>query len=398
MKNTIDFHTRQGLLQHIEETLAFYYPQALDRKYGGYHEGYYMDGSLTDSKTKHIVGQARHLYDFSVGYTLTENEEYKEAAEHGVHFFQNKMRDKVYGGYYTEWKKGRATDDKKLTYGHAFIFRAAVAAVEAEIEGADELLADIYQVLTEKLYEPAARLYKDEATRDWSTFLEYRGQNCNMHMCESLITAYEATDQRHYLDQALSIADKVTNELAAQSNGLIWENYDEAWMKDERFNYGETRDEFRAYGFVGGHQLEWSKLLAWLNLHQPTSWLLERAEELYQTGWSYYHDTSNGGIYFAMSPDKEIIDKGKSYWVMAEALAASALLHSQTGNDIYSKHYEDLFRYVQDVFIDPEHGAWYQWLTAENKIEGKVKSPSPKTDYHPISASYLIMSYRGEDL
>ncbi|MFP7493082.1 AGE family epimerase/isomerase [Terribacillus saccharophilus] len=398
MKNTFDFHTKQGLYQHIEETLAFYYPKAIDHTYGGYHEGYYMDGTLTRDTTKHIVGQARHLYDFSVGFELTGNKEYEQAAEHGITFFQETLRDKEHGGYYTEMKDGSVTDDKKLTYGHAFIFRAAVAALEAKINGADELLSDIYQVLEEKFYEPSAKLYKDEATRDWSSYLDYRGQNCNMHICESAITAFETTGQRKYLDQALSIADQVTNKLAAQSNGLIWENYDAAWMKDEQFNHGETRDEFRAYGFVGGHQFEWSKLLTWLYIHQQDGWLLERAEELYQFAWEHYRDQDKGGIFFVMSPEGEIIDKGKSYWVLAETMAASALLHGQTGNDVYSKHYEELFHYVQAHFIDPVHGAWYQWLTAENEVEDDVKSPSPKTDYHPISASYLIAAYRGEDL
>ncbi|MFB1097298.1 AGE family epimerase/isomerase [Terribacillus sp. JSM ZJ617] len=398
MKNTFDFHTKKGLYQHIEETLAFYYPAAIDSTYGGYNEGYYKDGTLTEDTTKHIVGQARHLYNFSVGFKLTGQTEYKEAAEHGIAFFQEKLRDKEYGGYFTAMQDGSVTDDKKLTYGHAFIFRAAVAAVEADIEGAEELLADVYQVLEERFYEPTVKLYKDEASRDWSSFLEYRGQNCNMHICESAITAYETTGQQRYLDQALSIADQITNKLAAQSNGFIWENYDEAWMKDEQFNHGETRDEFRAYGFVGGHQFEWSKLLAWLYIHKQDSWLLERAEELYQTGWNHYHDQEKGGIFFVMNPEKELIDKGKSYWVLAETLAASALLHGQTGNDVYSEHYEELFRYVQEHFIDPVHGAWYQWLTADNKVEDEVKSPSPKTDYHPISASFLIAAYRGEDL
>ncbi|SDC42056.1 Mannose or cellobiose epimerase, N-acyl-D-glucosamine 2-epimerase family [Terribacillus halophilus] len=398
MKNTFDFHTKQGLYQHIEETLAFYYPQAIDDTYGGYHEGYHMDGTLTEETAKHIVGQSRHLYNFSVGFELTGKTAYKQAAEHGITFFQRMMRDQECGGYYTEMKDGSVTDDKKLTYGHAFIFRAAVAAVEAKIDGAEELLADIYQVLEEKFYEPSAKLYKDEATRNWSSFLEYRGQNCNMHICESAITAYETTGQQKYLDQAVSIADQVTNKLASQSEGLIWENYDKNWIKDEQFNHGQTRDEFRAYGFIGGHQFEWSKLLTWLYIHQQDSRLLARAEELYQIGWDHYHDPRNGGIFFAMNPDKLLIDEGKSYWVMAETLAASALLHGQTGNDVYREHYEELFQYVQKSFIDSVHGAWYQWLTANNGVEDEVKSPSPKSDYHPISASYLIASYRGEDL
>ena len=88
MKNTFDFHTKQGLYQHMEETLAFYYPAAIDSAYGGYNEGFYMDGTLTEDTTKHIVGQARHLYNFSVGFKLTGKTEYKEAAEHGITFFR----------------------------------------------------------------------------------------------------------------------------------------------------------------------------------------------------------------------------------------------------------------------------------------------------------------------
>ncbi|MFS0559308.1 hypothetical protein AB1K91_01060 [Terribacillus sp. 179-K 1B1 HS] len=53
MKNTFDFHTKQGRYQHTQETLAFYYPQAINDIYEDDHEGYHMDETLTASAQMH---------------------------------------------------------------------------------------------------------------------------------------------------------------------------------------------------------------------------------------------------------------------------------------------------------------------------------------------------------
>jgi mannose/cellobiose epimerase-like protein (N-acyl-D-glucosamine 2-epimerase family) len=48
---------------------------------------------------------------------------------------------------------------------------------------------------------------------------------------------------------------------------MIWEHYDLNWKPDWEYNKNNIKDEFRPYGFLPGHQFEWSKLLLWLDKH-----------------------------------------------------------------------------------------------------------------------------------
>ncbi|HCD78810.1 MAG TPA: N-acylglucosamine 2-epimerase, partial [Alphaproteobacteria bacterium] len=43
--------------------------------------------------------------------------------------------------------------------------------------------------------------YADERDASLATLSDYRGQNANMHTVEALIAAYEATDDRMFLDR-----------------------------------------------------------------------------------------------------------------------------------------------------------------------------------------------------
>ncbi|MFO7791068.1 MAG: OmpA family protein, partial [Bacteroidales bacterium] len=60
----------------------------------------------------------------------------------------------------------------------------------------------------------------------------YRGQNANMHTCEAMLAAYEATGERRYLDRAREVAHALTVRLAAETDGLLWEHYTQ--LTDEK--------------------------------------------------------------------------------------------------------------------------------------------------------------------
>jgi len=86
-----------------------------------------------------------------------------------------------------------------------------------------------------------------------------------MHMCEALLAAWQATNDIRFLDRAEQLANLFAFDLAAQSNGQIWEHYDADWNVDMTYNINFPNDRYKPWGFQPGHQLEWSKLLMILN-------------------------------------------------------------------------------------------------------------------------------------
>merc|ERR1712217_756394 len=71
----------------------------------------------------------------------------------------------------------------------------------------DKDIARIYDYLEKKFWLPDRGAYLDTISADGVIDNAYRGQNSNMHMCEALIAAYEATKDKKYLDRAEILAD-----------------------------------------------------------------------------------------------------------------------------------------------------------------------------------------------
>lgn len=387
----IDFKNKEELKKQVFKILNFYYPRCIDKENGGYYEGMMDDGTINDHKTKNLVGTSRFIYIFSIGTLLGGPEWCLEAAIHGIKFLQEHLLDKENNGYFFQLNGTEVTISSKLAYGHAFVLLASSMAYQAGIIEAKEVLLNVDRVLEEYFWEPKNGFYADEWDSSWTKLSSYRGQNANMHMCEASLTAYEATKDEKYLTRAHSLAEGIVKKLMPQTEGLVWEHYDSNFKPDWNYNKGLTKDEFRPYGFIPGHQFEWCKLLVWIDNYRSEPWMLENAEYLFQEAWKLGWDNVYDGIFFALSPDKELIDLDKNYWVMSEAIAASALLGSKTGSSTYWEDYELLFNYSWDHLMDHKYGGWYQLLGRENFPYSKEKSPSPKADYHPIAAYYLTI-------
>ena len=93
--------------------------------------------------------------------------------------------------------------------------------------------------MEKQFWLPQHGLYADVASPDWKILDPYRGQNANMHACEALIAAFEATNKEAFLARALLLADNITRRQAALSDGLVWEHYHEDWSVDWQYNLND---------------------------------------------------------------------------------------------------------------------------------------------------------------
>jgi mannose/cellobiose epimerase-like protein (N-acyl-D-glucosamine 2-epimerase family) len=239
-------------------------------------------------------------------------------------------------------------------------------------------------------------LFADEATGDWATLFPYRGQNANMHSCEALIAAYEATGNVEYLQRASVIARNITVRQARLADGLIWEHYRSDWSVDWEYNRGDRTNIFRPWGYQPGHLTEWAKLLVILERHKnhlegDTSWMTIRAADLFSIARAKAWDREYGGIYYGFAPDGTIYDSDKYFWVQAESLAAAALLGAHTKEASYWDWYERIWAYSWRHFVDQRYGAWYRILTRDNRKYSDEKSPAGKVDYHTMGACYEVL-------
>ena len=390
MSNPI-FNDRRFLIDHIDSVMKFYHPHCINNNTGGFFQYFRDDGSIYDFDSKHLVSSTRFIFNYSMAAIQFDNKDYLDAALHGIDYLRDSHLNKNTGGYAWTMKGAEVNDSTNYCYGLAFVLLAYSSAYKAGILKAKDYIEETYQLMEKHFWSKEYELYSDEISADWKVVSSYRGQNANMHSCEALIMAFEATGSQKYLDRALLIGKNICIRQAGLAEGLIWEHYDSNWEINWVYNKNRPDDLFRPWGFQVGHLTEWAKLLLILERHVKEDWLLPRAQELFDDAVEMGWDEKSEGLFYGFAPNGDICDKDKYFWVQAESLAAAAVLANRTGDDYYWEWYDRIWSYSWKHMIDHKYGAWFRILDSNNNKYDDLKSPAGKTDYHTMGACYEIL-------
>lgn len=390
MNKPNQFRSQFFLRAHIEHTLAFYHPNCIDDSGGFFH--YFLDnGQIYNRSRRHLVSSCRFVFNYAMAVTDLNKLEYLPQVIHGINFIEQHHRNPITGGYYWEIEGNEVLDDTNHCYGLAFVLLAHSVALKAGVSESKQHIDKLWDLLEQQFWLPNFGLYADESSADFSQLSPYRGQNANMHMCEAMLTAFEATKDSKFLNRAHGLAKRMTIDMAATAGGMIWEHYDPQWQIDWQYNIDNPKHLFRPWGFQPGHQTEWAKLLMILYRHKPEPWMVEKAEYLFTQAVELAWDNKHQGLFYGVAPDKSICDDDKYFWVQAESFAAAATLALTTNNAVYWQWYDKIWQYAWQHMIDHKHGAWYRILTADNQSYSTEKSPAGKTDYHTMGACYEVL-------
>ena len=400
-----DFRSRSFLRQHLQDTMAFYDPVATDPSGGMYHF-FLDDGTVYDTRTRHLVSATRFVVTHAMLYRATSEARYQAGMRHALQFLRTAFLDAATGGYawLIDWHGGRATvlDGTRHCYGMAFVMLAYARAFEAGVPEARAWLAEAFGTAERHFWQPERGLYADEASPDW-VLADYRGQNANMHACEAMISAFRATGEQRYIERAEQLAQGICQRQAALSDrasapaveGWVWEHYQADWSVDWEYNRHDRTNIFRPWGYQVGHQTEWAKLLLQLDALAPADWHLPCARFLFDEALAKGWDAAHGGIVYGMAPDGSICDDGKYHWVQAESMAAAAVLAVRTGDDRYWQWYDRIWAYCWEHFVDHKNGAWFRILDGANRNHTREKSNAGKVDYHNMGAVYDVLGALG---
>ena len=390
-----NFLSAEFLTQHIADTMAFYHPQCIDQN-GGFFHYFRNDGTIYNRSNRHLVSSTRFIFNYAMAAVSTGKKEYLDAVEQGIYFLRERHRNHETGGYNWILEGNKVGDDNNHCYGLAFVLLAYSSALKVGLSQCNDYIEETFQLMEQHFWSTEYQLYADEASSNWQQLSPYRGQNANMHSCEAMIAAYEATSEQRYLDRAFILADNICNRQAALADGRIWEHYNTQWQIDWDYNKDDPKNLFRPWGFQPGHFTEWAKLLLILDRYRPVQWLLPRAQALFDQAMNVAWDTENGGIVYGFAIDNSICDDDKYFWVQAESFAAAALLIERSENSVdkakYENDYQRIWYYSWQYMIDHQHGAWYRILDSNNCQYDDLKSPAGKTDYHTMGACYEVLA------
>ena len=393
-----DVRSKAFLVDHISRIASSFEAAGVVDPTGGFHNQLRDDGSNYDRDLKHVVGTARFVYVYGV-FATNEPDAAKAAAHraamrHGLGFLRHThiVRDGVTGcPIALDWTLQRRrcggdddrfeeADGSQYTYAVAFCILALASALTVGLGGDDAKALEIairtdlellWNWAETRFYDAAGQLYVDQFTsRDATAPTAYRGQNCNMHMCEALLFAHRACpDETKYLRRSYGIAKRITKDLAIDERcggrATLWEHFNAKWEPDYAFNAeapkGSEEYMFRPWGLQPGHFFEWSKLLIQLDdafaevgaaaaaasdlvPAAERAWMLPRSRDLFwrahELGWSNggggggETECTVAGAAYLVHPfatdTPGLIDSDRFYWVHNEMLAAAGLLAQAT--------------------------------------------------------------------
>ena len=307
--------------------------------------------------------------------------------DHGMQFLWARHRDGTNGGYFWGVNDCEEPDANKQAYGHAFVLLAASSAKVVGHPDADRMLDDVTDVITTRFWDASIGATTEEYRRDWQPFSEYRGQNSNMHLTEALMAAFEATENKIYLDMAESIASLIINTHARAEGWRVPEHFDTAWKVDRKF-VGDPI--FRPAGTTPGHALEWSRLLVqlWELGQRQHSWMLPAAEALFLTACEQGWDNERGGFYYTVNWNNTPAQTGRYWWPACEGIAAASVLLKVSDDVRFEQWYRRIWSFVQRHMIDRRDAGWFAELD-DNLVPIEQVFHGKPDLYHALQASLI---------
>lgn len=309
--------------------------------------------------------------------------------DHGLKALLEDFADPVHGGWYAELQDGRPSRADKEAYSFAFVILAMSSATAAARPGAAEGLAKVLALVERYFWREKEGACCEAYDAAWTRAEAYRGANANMHMVEAFLAAADALDMPIWRTRALRICELVINRFARGEGWRVVEHFDEGWTPLPDYNT-EARDHpFRPYGITPGHGLEWARLLLNLRaaLEVPPPWLQEASRGLFARavtdGW-----VEPGGFVYTTGPAGAPVVARRMHWVVAEAIAAAAVLHEATGEAEYEAWYRRGWDFADQHLIDRTHGSWRHELDAALNPAAGTWSGKPDV-YHALQVTLI---------
>lgn len=398
LRQKIDDLLQQELSRH-------WYPHAVDRTRGGFHQSLARDWSIQRDENVFLVYQARLTWTAAAfaQYSQSAHDDFVQFARHGIEFLDRVLRDPEFGGFHwvldAQGRLNPKLGDEKHVYGTAFVVYAASKAYEVTRDAqALKVAQDAFDWLERRAHDPKNGGYFEAIRRDGTPILTwnpkapvsqrldrlgvyygYKSMNAHIHLLEALASLYRI-DNRAIVKKRLGEVLEIVRDRIAVQPGALNLYLTPDWRAIP------AHDSF-------GHDIETAYLLveAAEALGIPDdakTWQMARllVDHALEWGW----DDEHGGFYDkGESFAGAAFDQKKVWWTEAEGLNALLLLHHKYGQDTdrYGKAFVKQWNFIERSMLDPVHGGWYAETTRDGKLLGDGAKANPwKANYHTSRA------------
>ena len=362
----------------LGDVVPFWLRHGLDPEHGGFLTALDRDGTVIDTD-KSVWFQGRGAWTFATLFnTIEKRPEWLDAARSGVEFLRRHGAAPDGKLYFTVTREGRPLRLRRYAYSEAFaaIANAAYARAAGDGRAADDAVSLFGRYLDISL-TPGRALPK--------VLPETRPM---MALGPRLIGVATAQELRANLGDA-AVNGRSCTEWIDWGIGQIERHF----LKPELEALlevvgpgGEVIDHFDGRTVNPGHALE----AAWFILHEAT---LRNDGRLVKLGctildwmWRRGWDEEFGGVYYFRDlrglPVQEYWHDMKFWWPHCEAIIATLLARTLTGDERYARWHRKVHEWSFGHFPDPEFGEWYGYLHRDGRVSVRLKGSMWKGPFH----------------
>ena len=356
-----------------ESVVPFWLKHSIDQQHGGYFACLDRQGKIYDTR-KYVWMQGRAVWTFSRLYNEWDKKpEYLEAAQVIFDFLMKHCFDDKGRCWFSLTREGVPVSFQRKPYSAVFV---ALALIEyGKATGKKQYLLQAVMLLQE-----ICRWIADPGLlgrHRTPGALAYR-QLADVMVVALLLLELNKADPQPVYKNMLEECLQAVKPHYDPKRRLLMEN---AAPDNHHFReYPEGRL------ICPGSSLE----VAWLLLHalevvpdpELEKMLLASIDGALKFGW----DKEYGGLHYFMdiegAPRPELEANMKLWWPHTEAIYASVLAYSKTGDEKYKQWLDRIHSYTFAKFVDQRYGEWFGYCDRQGNVTMDAKGAPYKCFFH----------------
>ena len=369
LKRQADFYKNQLL----NDTIPFWFPKSIDEEFGGFLFMLDKDGSLLDDD-KAVWVQGRATWLLATLYnTVEQKQEWLHGAKKGVEFLLNHCFDTDGQMFFHVSRDGKPIRKRRYFFSETFAVIAFAAYAKAN---KDKTIADKAREVFGKCIAYANGEIK--LAPKFADTRPVKGIGVPMIMINTAQQLRETIGDPR-CDEWI---EKWINEIET-----YFVKDDIKCVMEQVAPDGNIIDHIDGRTLNPGHAIEG----AWFILHEAKyrdndKHLIELGCKMLDYMWERGWDKEYGGILYFRDvynkPIQEYWQDMKFWWQQNEAIIATLLAYTITGDEKYKQWHQQIHDYAYQHFHDKEHGEWFGYLHRDGTIAQPAKGNLFKGPFH----------------